>query len=150
LALDSISSMAGPFHLAAIIALPLSLFWLIASSWRPRYQANNPARSFRAGLAVIIAASALVFLVIPNTVEISPGTMNMLKNQYLPARFGLSFLSLAAIAFLVVLDDAVRVLRLPRMARVACYLGLLASVIYQLGRLIYTRLSEDFLQDVVL
>jgi len=102
LVLKCVEQMAGPCHLVAIVAVPITLFWLSISAWRLR---STTAR-LRCSLVFLIVATFLVLFVSPNTVEMVPGTMDMLRGQYLPARFGLCFMSVTIIGTALVLQDA--------------------------------------------
>lgn len=76
--------------------------WERESSWH---------RTLRGWLVLLILLSGLVFVRTPNVVETVPGTMNMLRSQYHPVRFGLCFLSLAVVGMTVVVDDIARFCR---------------------------------------
>jgi hypothetical protein len=105
LAINCVAQMAGPCHVVALAGLPFILSWLtFAGSGLVRLPVLQEGRP-RVTLALLIVASLLVLVVTPNTVEMVPGTMDMLKTQYLPVRFGLSLLSLSVIGFGFVLQD---------------------------------------------
>jgi hypothetical protein len=90
--------MAGPCHLAAVVALPLSVAWLIAT-------ARGTGRDARLALAMLLIGSIAVFLVIPFSVEDDPGTLNQLRWGYTPARYGLIPLTLAVFVLSLMLQD---------------------------------------------
>jgi hypothetical protein len=57
---------------------------------------------------MLVLLSGAVFLVTPNTVETLPGSMNMLRYQYHPVRFGMSFFAVATLGLAWLVDDVAR------------------------------------------
>ena len=109
---EAVQSMTGPCHLAAFLMLPTLVAWLIGSGtwvWVRGGRAEDGGR--RLLLAVLIAGCGLVFGLTPFVVETVPGTMNMLRGRYLPARFGLCLLTLGVYALGVLVQDISRALR---------------------------------------
>ncbi|VTR93096.1 Uncharacterized protein OS=Kutzneria albida DSM 43870 GN=KALB_6274 PE=4 SV=1 [Gemmata massiliana] len=106
LAIEAVWSMTGPYHLAALLSLPVTLPWLVISGFR---QIKHPARSREAaarfGLFFAAIASGLVLLITPFAVEDVPGTLNQMRWKYCPVRYGLCFLSLLVIALSLVMSD---------------------------------------------
>ena len=80
MALDCVAKMTGPCHLAAVLLLPLSVVWLLTSGlwFRGGRQAEG---RIRIGLALLIVAAGLVLAATPNTVELRPGTLDMLLRR---------------------------------------------------------------------
>lgn len=105
LTLNAVWSMAGPCHVIALVALPVSAAWLVSTGlWRPRTAPPGGA-SPRLALVLALLGSCLIWSITPFGVESVPGTLDNLRGQYLPVRFGLSFLSLAVIALAIVAQD---------------------------------------------
>jgi hypothetical protein len=178
LALDCVAAMAGPCHWLAVCSLPVCLVWLVTSGLWLRAQQQVVEGTIRLGLAFLLATSGLLLVTTPNTVETSPGTMNMLLGQYLPVRFGLCFLSLAVLGLALVLQDGSRLLgswmrrrwatistRHPKPGLVrrflqaalasrtfwyAIYLGPGLLILYQLGHLLEQRLRRDLVDWLLL
>jgi hypothetical protein len=108
LALHAVLRTAGLVHLAVLLCLPLVLGWLTVSGvrrFRPNSQVDGVARL---ALVALLLASCLLLGISPFTVENEPGTLNVLRDGYLPVRFGLSLLLLAVIAFALSVDDLSR------------------------------------------
>jgi hypothetical protein len=106
LAFQGVGAMTGICHLGAIITAPISSCWFVYSSCRLAKHLGTKALGLvRAGMVFVMLASFMVMGLTPNFVEIVPGTMDMLRRQYLPARFALCFLSIAIIVFAVTLSD---------------------------------------------
>ncbi len=104
LAVKAVWRMAGPCHLAALLALPGTLGYLALSGALRR----DPGR---AGLALLTTGAAALLLITPFAVEDIPGTLNHAEGGYGPARYGLCFLTLAVLALVVTLEGAARALR---------------------------------------
>jgi hypothetical protein len=106
LALEAVWRMTGPVHLAAVLAFPLVAVWMVVSAlwlfWRPD---RHPEGAVRLGLAWALGASALLLATTPCTVEIVPGTLDVLRSHYTLVRYGLCYLSVAVVSFLVLLQD---------------------------------------------
>jgi hypothetical protein len=94
--------MAGPCHLLALLAVPLSLCWLVGTGL---HQRGLPERLGRWLLAFLTAGAAAVLLVTPWAIETEPGTLDQLRWGYIPVRFGQCFLGLAVLALGVLLSD---------------------------------------------
>ncbi len=109
LAVAAVKSMTGPYHLAAVLGLPVSLVWLVAGSALQRTHKRWAVPRVALGLATIGALAVL--LVTPVAVEDVPGTLGQLRQGYCPARYGTCFLGLALLCLTVVLDDMTRGLR---------------------------------------
>jgi hypothetical protein len=109
LGLKAVWGSAGYCQFVALLALPVSLTWLVISS-HLRARRTDPGRAYeaRVDLAVATTAAGLVLGVTPFAVESVPGTLNQLHLQYCPVRYGLCFLSLATLALIVVLHDLSR------------------------------------------
>jgi hypothetical protein len=108
LAAVAVWDMAGPFHLIALLALPISLTWLLASGWFAAVGRTPSASSARLLLATATLASGGVLLVTPGAVEDAPGTLNQLDWKYCPVRYGCCFLSLALLSLAVLANDLLR------------------------------------------
>jgi hypothetical protein len=109
LTLKAVWGMAGPCHAIALLGLPVSTAWLIVTGlWRRRSEAAPPTGALRLVLVLALLGAWLLWSITPFAVETTPGTMNQLLGQYLPVRFGLSFLSVAVIALAIVADDVGR------------------------------------------
>lgn len=103
---EAILTRIGPAHWIAFMLCPIIVAWLSLSALvmiRRGGKASAAARRLVLALAVLGAAAA--YGVTPFAVETEPGTMNTLRGGYLPSRFGLSFLTLAVVGFVVLLDD---------------------------------------------
>lgn len=113
LGVTALWNMTGPCHFAAVIALPFTIFWLLHSSATIQSAFSRKlfcsrmsfSNSRRLALACWLGGFAIVYLATPFCVEDQPGTLNHLRWAYTPARYGLSFLSIAMVAFVVVLHD---------------------------------------------
>ncbi len=111
LALEALWKMTGPAHLVAVIAAPATVAWLaVSGAWGGRAPAGPPERL---ALALILAGSGAVLAVTPMALEDVPGTLNHLRWAYTPARYGLSFLSVAILALALCLQDLVARSRRP-------------------------------------
>ncbi len=99
---DAIHRQGGACHLAAVGLLPATVAWLGVSLFGTRAPAHR--RILDAALLLPMTFSAVVYVTTPNVVETVPGTMNMLRSEYHPIRFGLCFLSLVVLALAVVTD----------------------------------------------
>lgn len=105
LLIESVRSMTGPCHVAGFLLSPALVAWLCVSAvwvWRSQDQSAGGPRLALAGL---ITGSCLVLGITPYGVETTPGTMNMLREHYLPVRFGLCFLSLCVFGVAVLAQD---------------------------------------------
>ncbi len=113
--LDAILSQAGPCQLFAVLLLPTVLIWLAFSVLGGPFLSGSPRTSVqdRLVVAVVLVLSFCVYIVTPNTVETARGAMNMIRSQYHPIRFGLSFFSVALLALAIALDDRTRALSGP-------------------------------------
>jgi hypothetical protein len=107
---NAVTKSAGPAQMAAVILLPVVLLWLAASAWRMRVRMAFPS-TLRAWLVLTILLSALVYLMTPNVVETELGTLNMLRSEYHPVRFGLCFFAISVLGVSVALDDVAKALR---------------------------------------
>ncbi len=106
LATDAVWRMAGPCHVLAFLAAPLTAGWLVASGLgRERLGDPGRAGALRVALALALAGAGLVWGCIPFAIETTPGTLNALRGGYIPVRFGLSFLSLSVVALALLLHD---------------------------------------------
>jgi hypothetical protein len=106
LALEAVWTMTGPVQLAAVLASPLAAIGMVVSArWLFRRPAQCSKGAIRLGLAWAMGASALLLATTPCTVEIVPGTLDMLRGHYTLVRYGLCFLSLTVVSFLVLLQD---------------------------------------------
>jgi hypothetical protein len=99
--------MTGPCQLAGFVLAPLAAAWLIASGPWLCFRGARPAeaRGRLAGALLLLGSGALL-AVTPFAVEDVPGTLNQLRGGYCPVRYGLCFLSLATLAALLLLQDA--------------------------------------------
>lgn len=111
LALNAVWGMTGPCHVAALLSLPITLTWLVVSGSQRDRRAKRPQRSeahaARSMLAFLTVTSGLVLLVTPFAVEDVPGTLNQMHWMYCPIRYGLCFLSLAVLSFVLTLSDVI-------------------------------------------
>jgi hypothetical protein len=101
--------MTGPSHLAAVIFLPLSLAYLFVSglSFRRGPSAKRAGNVRWALLSLTVGAGAL-YATTPFTIETSPGTLGMVKIGYVTIRLGFTFFTLALLANLILVSDAIR------------------------------------------
>lgn len=112
LVLEAVKKMTGPCHLVATVAIPVTVGWLLVSGlWRRWFDPPRTEASIRVAVAVALMGSALVWGMTPYAAETTPGTLDQLRDGYLPVRFGLSFLSLAVIGLVRVLEDVGQGLR---------------------------------------
>jgi hypothetical protein len=98
---------AGPGHLVALLALPLTACWLAASGvrrCREDARGGGIARILLAGSAI---ATFFVVLVTPLLVEDVPGTLNQIERGQTLVRYGLIFFSLGFYALVVAVHDLV-------------------------------------------
>jgi hypothetical protein len=112
LAVNAIRSLAGPVHLLAVAAIPLTSLWLVISCYC-RFRRGSLV-SYRGGRRALVAATVgagLILAVTPFAVEDTPGTLNQMHWKYCPVRYGMCFLSLAVLALIVVLDDISRLVQ---------------------------------------
>jgi hypothetical protein len=106
LAGEAVRTMAGPAHLAALLALPVTIVWLVASGYRRIRQPNGRGEgAARLALALAAAGCGAVLLVTPFAVEDVPGTLNQMLWKYCPVRYGLCFLTLAVLALAALMND---------------------------------------------
>jgi hypothetical protein len=104
-----------------------------AKAWeREASRAAGARPGLRGWLAMVILLSGAVFLVTPNTVETLPGSMNMLRYQYHPVRFGMSFFAVATLGLAWLVDDVARALAWPFAQGIYALAG--AGVGYQIIR----------------
>ncbi len=130
--LKAIWKMTGPLHLAAFCCLPAVVCWLVISGaiqWRtPSRRSLGITRIF---IGFLIVGAGVVLVYTPFAVEDLPGTLNQLKWAYCPVRYGMTFLSLAVVAFAALLTSASGWPRLG-VLRAAPGLALLALSAYQI------------------
>lgn len=92
----------GPVGFLAAAAAPMSVLALL---WPSRgFDVASHSRAPAGLLAAMTAGAALVAAATPFFIETTPGTLNMLKGGYLPARFSLCFLTLACIGAIATLN----------------------------------------------
>jgi hypothetical protein len=157
LALDAVYRTAGPCQLAAVLALPAVLGWLVVSGF---LAPAGPERASRWALALLTAGAGAVLVVTPFAVETEPGTLNHLRMGYGPVRYGQCFLALGVMALSVCVSDlAAGLERLaprsaPRLAAALSALpaAALAGVLaYQVVRLVRgPAFAPGSVQDVAL
>jgi len=103
---EAIWRMTGPFQLAAVLAFPLVLAWLISTGVRSiRRYGTNAGGPERLALALAMVGSAAVLSVTPMALEDDPGSLNQLRLGYVPVRYGLGTLSIASLSLAAVLQD---------------------------------------------
>jgi hypothetical protein len=112
LTLTAIVDLLGPAYTLAFLGLPLSLFWLLASGAFSRKTALGVVGDLRVCFALAILLAFSVLVITPFAVEDVPGTLNQMRWKYCPVRYGLSFISLAIVAGMLVLSDLTRGLSL--------------------------------------
>ena len=95
----------GTAHFVSFAVFPFTASWLCFSYLLLCDLSNRVAGTCRLVLGLTVLGAACAYGVTPFAVETEPGTMNTLKGAYLPCRFGLCFLTLAVLAFVVSLDD---------------------------------------------
>jgi hypothetical protein len=104
--LKAIWRMTGPCQLIGFILVPVSLAWLLGTAARSVFQRHNAAPAeARFVLAVLLAGTGLLLGSTPFAVEDDPGTLNQMRWQYCPVRYGLCFLSTATLAALILVQD---------------------------------------------
>lgn len=109
LAMNAVWIMTGPFHCAAVLAVPVVVAWLVVSGLMSlRSNGVRGPAMVRWALAFLILGTGVILGLTPFVVETTPGTLNMLLGKYLPVRFGLCFLSLAVIGLALLLQDIAR------------------------------------------
>lgn len=109
LALKAVWNKGGLVQFASVLTLPLSLAGLVATGIHLRvHHAMATIGILRLALAAIIVETGLLLAVIPNVVETRAGTMNSLNDGYLPVRFGLCFLSVSVVGFVVMIQVVTR------------------------------------------
>jgi hypothetical protein len=111
LLLQAIRRMDGPCQWLALRMLPFALAWVGGSCGWLWYHHGADRGASRGVLAFCTVAAGGIWATTPFLVETTPGTMDMLRGGSSPARFGLCFLSLALLCLVVLLHDAVLVLR---------------------------------------
>ncbi|NQT17968.1 MAG: hypothetical protein HQ582_34775 [Planctomycetes bacterium] len=106
LTFSAIWRMTGPGHVTALLLTPAVLLYLLCTGSvirrLPGGRFRGTSRLFVAGLTI---ASGVLWVITPYAAETIPGTLNMAIWGYCPVRFGLSFLALALVSLLVVIDD---------------------------------------------
>lgn len=96
----------GPLHLAMVASLLPTMAWLIWSGVALRQRADRAVDATgRLALAAVTVACGIALGVTPFGAETTPGTLDMVKGAYLPARFGLCFFTLAILVGIVMVDD---------------------------------------------
>jgi hypothetical protein len=109
LALEAVWKIAGPCHLAALVALPPLVGWLLVSgTLRSRRPGERGDGAARCSLALLLVLSGLVLVTTPFTVENEPDTLNFLRGGYHPVRFATGFLTLTVVALAVLVHDLSR------------------------------------------
>lgn len=103
----AIFRQAGALAFVAVSLLPISVIWLAAGA---RVTMRPSRRVVRLVVLAAVVLSAVVFVHTPNAVETRPGTLNMLKSEYHPVRFGLSALSMAILGLGIVSSDVIGVI----------------------------------------
>ena len=99
IAVEILWKYTGPCHAAAVLLSPIALGALVASSGLARRDEDSrPTAAVRLVCAIALAGAFLVWIATPMLVEDEPGSLNHLRWGYTPVRFGLCFLSLAAVA----------------------------------------------------
>ena len=112
LAYEAIGSMTGPCHLLAVLGLPVSLSWLVARGGvRLLGGTGGETEEVRLALFAVTVGALAVLLVTPFAVEDAPGTLNQLRWQYCPVRYGTCFMTAAILCLAVILDDLSRAFR---------------------------------------
>jgi len=113
--LEAVWKMMGPGHLTALLLVPLSAAWLLASGcWIYRRKRDTIDGSRRIALALVLCAAGAVLAVTPAAVEDRPGTLNQLRWGYCPVRYGLCFLNITVLAGVLCLRDLLAPLRAAR------------------------------------
>ena len=98
--------MTGPCHFVAILLVPLTTAWLsVVGAVRGRGTALGVGGLGRLAVASATLGAASVLAVTPFALEDVPGSLNHLEWAYTPARYGLSFLSLAVVALALSCQD---------------------------------------------
>lgn len=104
LILHAIRTKAGPCHLAAVMALPVTLTILVVAGAR-RFRRTEGEQGLEClVLAAVVVGSGFIFAITPFCLEDRPGTLNHLLWAYTPVRYGLSFLSVAVIGLALALQ----------------------------------------------
>jgi hypothetical protein len=105
--LEAIWKMTGPCQLFGFVLAPLAAIWLVASGLWLCFRRAGPAQArARLALALLLCGSGVLLAITPFAVEDVPGTLNQVRWGYCPVRYGLCFLSLATLAALLFLQDA--------------------------------------------
>jgi hypothetical protein len=96
----------GLVHLTAFLLAPLSLGWcLVAGAHRFATRRASCDGLDRLAVAAVLVGTGLLLGMTPFAVENRPGTLNQLRMQYCPIRYGLCFLNMSAFAFFLVVSD---------------------------------------------
>lgn len=109
LAVRALRIMTGPCHMAAIALLPLTVVALIGAGVNRLLQGRRVEGAVLWALCALVVGSAGVFACTPMALEDQPGTLNHLRWAYTPARYGLCFLSIAALSFVWLLQQSLAV-----------------------------------------
>jgi len=105
LLLRALWRMDGPCQWLAFYVLPFTIAWMIASCIWFCYEGKVTSGVFRIALAFWAVAAGFVWSVTPFLVETVPGTLNMLRGGFSPARFGFCFLGLALLCLVATVQD---------------------------------------------
>jgi len=105
LAVKAVWQMAGPCHVAAFVAFPVTLVWLLISGWISMRKHEVETADARWTIAFLIAGAFAIIFITPFAVEDQPGTLNQMHWHYCPVRYGFSFLSLTVVGLALVLAD---------------------------------------------
>lgn len=101
---DAVWLDGGPCQTAAVLALPISLLWLMGSEVRSRHaRRDSETAGLRAGVALGTLASWLSFAATPFTVD--PENDSLLRSTILVVRFSLVPQTLSVLALSVALSD---------------------------------------------
>jgi hypothetical protein len=101
---DAVWREGGPCQTAAVMALPLSLLWLMGSEVRSsRIQRDYETAGLRMGVALATLVSWLSFAATPFTVD--PENDSLLRSTILVVRFSLVPQTLSVLALAVALSD---------------------------------------------
>jgi hypothetical protein len=103
----SIKAIGGPASLLGLCLLPICILWHLTKG-----TISVSKRRFdgilRLGLALFALEAGFLLAVTPNVVETAPGTLNMIRSQYHPFRFGLCLFSLLTPLMLFTCTDIAR------------------------------------------
>jgi hypothetical protein len=98
--------MTGPCQVVALILLPASLLSLFIRGLMVRRKGpHGDGGNLHWALLAITTFSGLLYAITPNTIEVRPHTLGMVKVGYVTVRLGLCFFSLTLLCAIILVNN---------------------------------------------